>query len=132
MNQDALIRQIKIDMITNEPNPIIDWFNKFWTIIKIEYKKNADVYNSYDAIVFVNDRNTQQFYYSYAIKNVIDRLICENYKINVQLHYKVVCSVIKLLVENKINSQVEEASLLPSSNRELELHIIIAEIDLKT
>ncbi len=41
MNGDAIVRQIRIDMILDQPNAILDWFKNIWHHLRI---KRVDVY----------------------------------------------------------------------------------------
>ena len=68
---EALIRQIKIDQITDRPNPTLKWFNDLWFSLTIT---QTSVYNTHacEFIYYINDPNKKipVFYINYSMNQI--------------------------------------------------------------
>ncbi len=125
--QDSITRQLKIDMITDVPNPIIVWFNKYWKNLKVI---QTDVYHnnggefiyyiinpSYKGsiqVMFFRDDAKGKFWVCNVFWRVTQQYVQNKY--NVLSDYQLTRIVIKLLVESTVDSHIgmplpESASL---------------------
>lgn len=106
---NTIVRQLKIDLITDTPNRIIEWFNGIWnTLCIIEtnvYHKDGEEFVYY----VVNDLGKQWFFYQ-DDKN--DRFWC-NYnhywaflENKLSINYSGIQEITKLLVDNALNNSV--------------------------
>jgi hypothetical protein len=104
------IRDIKIDMLMGNDNPIIDLFNEITDGIKI---MNCNVYNE-DGLEFIYYNKNNEWIFYQDIKN--KRFWCEyirywsNFQTKLNLGYEEIQVITKLLVEQSslCNSKLEE------------------------
>ncbi len=109
IDQEALIRQLKIAMITGEPNAIIQWFeSKVWKKIKIS---TCDVINDNGSEIIYHTTYEVLFYYNKDMQ-------C--FRVNIELwkelrewfglNYPKFSEVIKLLMESYLNHPIPAPS----------------------
>jgi len=104
------IRDIKIDMLMGNQNPIMDLFNEITDGIKI---MNCNVYNE-DGLEFIYYNKNNEWIFYQDIKN--KRFWCEytrywsNFQTKLNLGYEEIQAITKLLVEQSslCNSKLEE------------------------
>ena len=109
MENDKIIRQLQIDLITDTPNDIITWFNDLWSKL---YIIETDVYHNdggeliyYTIIDGIN-------YWTFYQDNANERFWCdyENYWSDLEFKFKFeyngIQSITKVLVENALNNSV--------------------------
>lgn len=106
---NSIVRQLKIDLITDTPNRIIEWFNDLWnTLCIIEtnvYHKDGGEFVYYvvndlgKQWIFFQDDKNEQFWCNYNQY----WLILET---NFNLEFIDIQSITKLLVENALNNNV--------------------------
>jgi hypothetical protein len=112
----ALSRQVQIAIITDMPNPIVDWFNGIWNQLDII---ETDVYHSnggeiiyYRTIdgkktmIFYQDDDSGKFWCNYIHYWII---LTENYN----LSYKEIQSITKILIDNALNNNSEFSIAAP-------------------
>ena len=105
----TIIRQLKIYMISEESNPILEWFNDLWNKLSIVetnvYHKDGGEFIYYyieddkKQWIFFQDNKNDKFYCNYKHYWLI---LSSNFKLNsigVQ-------SITKFLVENALNNSV--------------------------
>lgn len=103
-----LIRQIQIDLITNDTNPIVEWFNNLWNKLDV-IKTNVYHINCGEIVYYLNGNRKQYIFYQ---DDENDRFWCNSdhyWKILINdfnLNYNEIQTVTKLLVENALNKTV--------------------------
>ncbi len=122
INIDSIIRLLKIDLITGEPNPIIDCFNEWWSgLIVIE----TDVYHDQGGefiyyyniipehprgatkqVMFYRDDNNHSFWCYYTFWNAMRKAIQSKHERVSAPSIEVLENVIKLLVDNTTNETI--------------------------
>ena len=105
----SVVRQLQIDMITDTPNPIIDWFNDLWSNLHVV---QANVYHDrgnefiyykikHDMVlvIFYQDKKSYLFtgHYKYYWSILQDKF---------KLKYPDVQEVTKLLVESVMGTSI--------------------------
>ena len=115
---NKLIRQIKIDLVLNNPNDIIEWFNGIWSKIHLietdVYHKDMNELIYYIIIdgkkqwIFYQDRKNERFWCNYNNywSIISTRFYCE---------YDAIQAITKVLVENALNNSVSTLKLELSS-----------------
>lgn len=97
---DPIVRQITIDMITGEYNPIIEWFDSIWeniTIYEREFQGDVIYHDKIKTCLF---------------KEYDDRFLCDYDLYWHRLHTKFDLNIgqeqaiTKLLVESKLNKDI--------------------------
>ena len=106
---NPLIRQLKIDMITDAYNPIIEWFNSIWNDLYVTetsvYHNNGGelIYfilnNDVKKIIFYQDDSNENFWCHYD--NYWSILESKH-----KLNYKDIQSINKFIVENGLNNSI--------------------------
>lgn len=105
---NSTIRQLKIDMITDEPNLLLDWFNDIWIKLSII---ETDVYHQDGGeIIYYIDGDIKQWVFYQDNKNDIFYCDYDHYwsilETKVDLNYNDIQDVTKLLVDNALNNSV--------------------------
>ncbi len=113
MDNNAFVRKLTIDMITNNPNQPLELFNALWDKIKIT---TLDVYHqsggefiyyipgeNYNSWIFFHDINLNRFWCNYYLYWRIAET-------TLSLDYRKVLEMTKILVEDKLHN----TNLLPS------------------
>ncbi len=113
IDTDALIRQINIDLITDRPNPIIEWFNVLWDqlyIIETDvYHNNGGEFIYFQIIdeqkkmIFYQDNNNSKFWCNH---NQYWSILTSKFNIG----YVTIQSLTKVLVENALTNNVIETA----------------------
>ena len=80
-NTDAFLRMISIDIITDEPNPIIDWVYGIWNSLSVLETEEDIFYYSDNVWKFVYDKIENTIITRYDIWNFI-YIDCVNEKYN--------------------------------------------------
>ena len=114
---NALTRQISIDLITNDTNPIIEWFNELWSKL---YVIETNVYhtNGKEFIYFINNGNKNQYVFYQDDEN--ERFWCNTNRYwsilenKFRLNYYDTQMVTKILVENALNNSVTSPRIMES------------------
>ena len=109
MNNKSIVRQLKIDLITDTPNDIITWFND---LLYKMYITETDVYHSNggEFIYYTIIDGVKQWIFYRDIKE--DKLWCNYNKYWSVLDYKFkldfydILGITKVLVENFLNTLV--------------------------
>lgn len=102
-NVDAVVRQVKIDLITDKSNYIIDFFNSIFEVPK----SNTYYHNKQETFYCLG---TDRVFY-HNIKD--NSLICSHYNYwcymsgRFYMNDQEIASVTKLLFDNKFNTDVE-------------------------
>lgn len=116
-SSNAVMRQIQIDLIADNPNPIVDWFNNIWSQIHViktnVYHKNGN--REFIYYIKTNNGNKWIFY-----NNIKQSFWC-NYEIYwrefeaiLPLDRDGIIEITKILIENAMNSNI---SILELRNR---------------
>ena len=112
---DVIIRQIKIDFLTDSSNEIIDWFNELWHELSYE---ECNIYSTLDhEVVFYNQpMDSKKYIFYWNKRNSI--IICDyhNYwskMINYfNLTFNEAVDISKFLIGIKLNHTIGEVNYM--------------------
>ena len=123
MSNNSLVRQLKIDLITDTPNDIITWFNELWSNMHVI---EVDVYEKGSGGAFIyyivrNNENRFIFFVNYGFKTcwcandnyweIIERMFSLDY---IDIQY-----ITKILLENNIDRSIMIPTPIKSYTSEL-------------
>ena len=107
-SKEEILRQLKIDLITSDYNPILEWFNDLWSHL---YVIEADVchedggefiyyriINNVKVYIFYQD-NSNKFWCNY-------KHYWLNFVSKFNLEYSEIQSITKMLIENSLNNSI--------------------------
>ena len=109
-NVGAIVRQLNIDIITDTPNPIVEWFNDIWSRLYI-IETNVFHKNGKEFIYYIIDDDKKRGFFFFQ-DNKNDKFWCDYDKYwsvltsKFSLNYHDIQMVTKLLVENALNNSV--------------------------
>ena len=67
-DKTSLIRTIQIDLITNKPNQVIQWFDQLWTNISLTFDGDLNIYyNSNNEWLLCHNAITNAYNYNMVI-----------------------------------------------------------------
>lgn len=123
---DDIIRNIQIDLIMDNPNPIIKTFNNIWNELSI---CETNVYTNIGGeFIYYNKNNKWVFFFR---EDKYGEFLCNYYrywsifKYEHGLSYDILKDITKLLVENKLNNSLQSINIISSeSNRMVEETLI--------
>ena len=112
MIDNSIVRQVNIDLITGDHNPIIEWFNDLCTKL---YIIEAEVYHNDggELIYYMIDHGINKWIFFRDDKN--DEFWCNysNYWSILELKFDInnieIQNISKVLVENALNNSVERS-----------------------
>ena len=107
MNNNSIVRQLNIDLITDEPNPLLNWFNSIWSqlnIIETDVYHNDGgeliyykIFDNVEKMIFYQDNKNDIFWCSYDnYWSILENMLIRDYYI---IH-----DITKLLVDNALNT----------------------------
>lgn len=109
------VRDIKLDILMGNQNPIVDLFNEIIDDIRII---NCDVYNN-NGLEFIYFKDNEWIFYQDIKKK---SFWCHNdrywlkFKDEFKLEYEVIQSITKYLVEEALKSELDAPSILFKHN----------------
>ena len=108
MDDTIIKRRINIDLITDAPNPTIEWFNGIWEQLST-FEIDVYHYDGSEVIYYINGEKPQWIFYQ---DNKWGRFWC-NLSIywlplasKFDLNYEEIQVITKLLVENALNNKI--------------------------
>ncbi len=115
MDQSSILRKLKIDLITDAPNSIVEWFNDIWKNLHVV---QANVYHDMggEYIYYLDDNiGSRKYIFFYDENGGIfyssSRRYHEILESKLDTIYREYQSITKLLVENAIEKKIAQSAV---------------------